>query len=108
MLKKEFRLKPGLLGSANSLSTPFFNVKFGKNGKSLNRFAFIVSKKVDPRATERNLVKRKVRSIIEQIFDNIDSGNDFIFYIREGAKSAKREEIEKEIKNLLKEKNLLK
>lgn len=108
MLKKEFRLKPGLLRNPKNFNSSYFNIKFGRNDINLSRFAFIVSKKVDSRATERNSAKRKVRSVIEEIFDNIEAGIDFIFYIRADAKTAKREEIAREISKFLKENNLLK
>lgn len=108
MLKKEYRLTPVSIRNPKSFKTPFFNLKIGRNEESVNRFAFIVSKKVDPRATERNQVKRKVRSCIEEIFDSIILGNDFIFYPTQISKSAKRGEILDEINKLFKENDLLK
>ncbi len=80
MLKKQFRLTEFNLNNYKSLSTPLFNLKYAKNDLSYSRFAFVVSKKIDTRATARNEIKRKLRSNIEQIFDNIVPGTDFIFY----------------------------
>lgn len=108
MLKKEYRLSSFLLNNPKQFSTPFFNVKFGKNGKSLNRFAFVVSKKVDNRATARNELKRKVRSCIEEIFDSISLGNDFIVYPKQNAKEASREQILGEVNKFFEKERLLK
>lgn len=108
MLKKEYRLTSGSLSNPKNFKTPFFNLKIGKNSLGINRFGFIVSKKIDTRATERNSVRRKVRSCIEEIFDTIKQGNDFVFYPSQIAKSADRQKIMDEINRLFKENDLLK
>ena len=64
------------------LKSSLFDLKVGENGKDLNRFAFVVSKKIDKRATTRNRIKRKFRSCIENNFENIEKGYDFLFIIR--------------------------
>ncbi|MBP9716410.1 MAG: ribonuclease P protein component [Candidatus Levybacteria bacterium] len=108
MLKKEYRLTSGSLSNPKNLKRPLFNLKLGRNSLEINRFAFIISKKVDPRATQRNALRRKVRSCIEEIFDNIKPGNDFIFYPNALAKDKDRAEILEELTRLFKENNLLK
>ena len=108
MLKKEYRLTSGSLSNPKNFKSPFFNLKIGKNSLEVNRFAFIISKKIDPRATQRNELRRKVRSCIEEIFDSIGKGYDFIFYPSAIAKKANREEILGEINKLFKENNLIK
>lgn len=101
MLKRENRLTSVRLSNTKNISTPFFSLKIAKNDQSLNRFAFIVSKKIDKRATLRNLLKRKLRSCIEEIFDNMEKGYDFIFYPKSLLIKAKREEALKELKKIL-------
>lgn len=108
MLKKEYRLISGSLSNPKNFKLPLFNLKLSENSLEINRFAFIISKKIDPRATERNSLRRKVRSCIEELFDNIKPGNDFIFYPNALAKEKDREEILREITKLFKESNLLK
>lgn len=108
MLKKEYRLNSFLISNPKQVVTPYFSVKFGKNGKSLNQFAFIVSKKVDGRATVRNELKRKVRSCIEEIFDNISLGYDFVVYPKMSAKDASRGQILMEINKFFEKEGLLK
>ncbi len=108
MLKKEYRLTSGSLSNPKNFKLPLFSLKISKNTLNENRFAFIISKKVDPRATERNTLKRKVRSCIEEIFDSIKPGNDFVFYPTRFAIDRDRSEIMKEIKRIFKENELLK
>lgn len=108
MLQKKYRLKPVLLRSSRSFSTPYFNLKVAKNNLEVSRFAFVVSKKVDNRATVRNYVKRKIRSNIEEMFDKINTGNDFIFYPKESSIKASRDQVRGEIKKLFEENQFLK
>ncbi len=108
MLKREYRLTFGSINKGKNFKLPLFNLRIGENPLEINRFAFIISKKVDARATERNALRRKVRSCIEEIFDNIKPGNDFIFYPSALAKDKDRAEILEEIKRIFKENNLLK
>lgn len=107
MLKKEYRASPVLRG-AKSFSTQYFRLNLAKNNLEISRFAFVVSKKIDKRAVVRNSLKRKVRSNIEEIFDKIKGGNDFIFYPKQTAIKATRDQIQEEIKNLFEKNQLLK
>lgn len=55
-----------MFSNGNRANTAYFSLRFIRNGEQLNsRFGFIVGKKVDKKATQRNLVKRRLRSIIQ-------------------------------------------
>ena len=108
MLKKQYRASPVSLGSAKSFSTPYFSLKIAKNNLEVSRFAFVVSKKIDKRASSRNNVKRKVRGVIEEIFDKINTGSDFVFYPKEKSITATRDQIQEEIKSLFEKNKFLK
>ena len=108
MLKKEYRLNPVLLRSPRNFSCGYFSLKVAKNNLEISRFAFVISKKIDKRATSRNSVKRKIRSIIEEMFDKINTGNDFLFYPKEASITATRDQIQEEIENLFEKNQLLK
>lgn len=82
MLKKENRLPKTFFKGERLLKSPFFDLKIGRNGGSLSRFAFVVSKKIDKRATARNRIRRKFRSCIEENLENIGGGYDFLFILR--------------------------
>lgn len=108
MLKKEYRLTSGSLSNSKNFNSPLFGLKFRTNSLGKNRFAFIISKKIDQRASVRNALRRKVRSCIEEIFENIKPGNDFVFYPTKASIDRERDEILKEAKRILKENDLLK
>lgn len=107
MLKKENRLTAVRLSNPKNISTPQFSLKIAKNNQDLNRFALIVSKKLDKRAVVRNSLKRKLRSCIEEIFDNIKKGYDFVFYPKQSAIKVERSEILKEITSALAKEKLI-
>ncbi len=101
MLKKEYRLKSVLLKSPRVFSSQFFSLKVASNKGEISRFAFVVSKRIDKRAVVRNQLKRKIRSCIEQIFDSIETGNDFVIYPRKAAIDAAGDQVLEEIKGIL-------
>ncbi|MCL6096898.1 MAG: ribonuclease P protein component [Patescibacteria group bacterium] len=83
MLKKKYRLlKEAKFDKKDFYTSPFFVLKVAKNEKSFNRFGFVVSKKIDQRATVRNRVKRRVRVCIESNFDKIKPGYDMLFILK--------------------------
>ena len=108
MLQKKYRLKPVLLKNPKSYSLTSFNVKVAKNKEEVSHFAFIVSKRIDRRSTARNALKRKLRSCVEEIFDSIRSGNDFIFYPKQEAIKITREQFLEELNCFLTREKLLK
>lgn len=108
MLKKENRLPPNLKPLSLSVDTPYFVLKVGKNNNGFKRFGFVVSKKIDTRATVRNEIKRKLRSCIEQLVEKIEPGNDLAFIFKKEILMLKREEICKNVQDLLKRQQLLK
>ncbi len=55
----EYILKKGL-----RLSDDFLNLRFLPNHSEKNRFSVIVSKKVRPKATDRNLLRRQIYEIL--------------------------------------------
>lgn len=71
-----------------------------KNNLPLNRFGFIISKKIDKRAVVRNMTKRRVRSCIEEMRRKINSGYDMLFVIRKNAVDQKRSSLYDEIERL--------
>ncbi len=94
MLKKKYRLlKETKFDKKDLYTSPFFVLKVTKNEKSFNRFGFIVSKKIDKRATVRNRVKRKIRVCIETNFDKIKPGYDMLFILKKQILSKTTKEV---------------
>ena len=108
MLKKQYRLDSFFLKNSKQFSGALFNFKVSENGLGINRFAFVVSKKVDQRAVARNRLKRVLRSCIEEIFDNIKMGKDFIFYPKKEILTVTRDQVLKEVKNTLEKEKFIK
>lgn len=107
MLKKIYRLAtPRLFGSKN-IQSASFGLKTAKNNLDIPRFAFVVSKKLDKRAVVRNGTKRKLSSCIEEIFDRIKGGNDFVFYPKSLIIDINHQELLREIEIVFKKEGLL-
>ncbi len=78
MLKKENRLKlkkdfNQIFKTGHSFYGRFVGVKIKKNNLNCNRFAILISKKVEKKAVNRNKLKRKIKNYIineEKNFSN--------------------------------------
>lgn len=70
MLKKTQRIStnriPWLLKKGVPFNNEYFSAKFLLNKGPENRYSVVVSKKVKPLATERNLLRRQLYEIIRQ------------------------------------------
>lgn len=82
MLKKINRLPKTLFRNEKRINFPDFDLKIRGNGEIVSRFGFVVSKKIDKRATIRNRIKRKIRSCVENNLEKIVGGYDFLFVVK--------------------------
>ncbi len=109
MLKKKFRLlKETKFDKKNSYTSPFFALKTAKNEESFSRFGFIVSKKIDKRATVRNRLKRQIRVFIETNLEDIETGYDIMFILKKELLGKTTEEIKEITQDALKKQRLIK
>ena len=108
MFKREDRLGPFSLKNSKTYSSKLFNVRFAKNDLEKNRFAFVVSKKVDSSAVARNRIRRRLRAIIEAKSDKMKLGFDFIFYPKAVIQDLAKEDLEMEIESFLEKQTFLK
>jgi len=102
MLPKTHRLSKNELSAktpSRPVITPLFSVKLRKNDVGHNRFAFIISKKIDKRAVVRNTLKRRMAAAVTAL-EVKDSGYDHIFYMKKAALEKTQEELEMAIKEL--------
>ena len=103
MLKRKYRLPGGIrFSSGRSFFTPLFLVKVGENGLLFNRFAIVVSKKIDKSAVVRNRIKRLISSSIEGLFKDIKQGHDMLFIVKNASLGKTREEFCESIRNIIK------
>ncbi len=71
-----------------------------------NRYGFVVTNKIG-KAVKRNLIKRRLRSIVEEMLSSINSSNNYIVVAKEGICDLSYLELKKEFHTLLKKGGLL-
>jgi ribonuclease P protein component len=81
MLKKLYRLNKtkdiqNLMKTGRAFYSPILMVKAKANDLAHSRFAIIVSNKVSKKATQRNLIKRRLREIVRLQLDKLETGAD--------------------------------
>lgn len=58
-------------------------VRSAKNGFNFSRFGFVISNKIDKRATRRNALKRRLRSLASLTLNQVNPGYDIIIMVRQ-------------------------
>ncbi len=86
MLKKSLRLTKKkefdyAFKKGRSVYSPFLLLKYVANNQPFSRFGIIVSNKVSKKATQRNLIKRRLREIIRSVQPEIKNGFDFVLIV---------------------------
>lgn len=108
MLKRRFRMVVTQNAQLQyAVVSPLFTLKYGSNNLSYGRFGFVVSKKIDKRATRRNAVKRMFSLCIKNLQATIKPGTDFLFIPKKEATAKTPIELDVAIKKALAEKDLL-
>ena len=83
MLKKDYRLPLSKEKDfKNSFSTNLITIKTSINTLSHNRFATIISKKIDRRSVIRNKLRRMIDICIREESSNLRSGYDILFIVK--------------------------
>ncbi len=90
-----------------SVSSKHLVLKSLRNDLTISRFAFVISVKIDKRATKRNLVKRRLREIIRLRLPKTKPGYDILIIAQKGILDLSYKEIEEELLSLLKKIKLL-
>ena len=102
MLRRKFRIPKGIgFNNSRLFSSALFTIKVRENGFSFNRFAIIVSKKVDKRAVVRNRIRRLISSCIEELYYDLKQGKDMIFIVKREAINKSRQDFFQAIKSTL-------
>jgi ribonuclease P protein component len=83
MFSKQYRLPPGSFSQKPSIAiTSLFSLRYAPNKLLFNRYGFVISKRIDKRATMRNHLKRKLRKILENEGASLKQGYDMLFIIQ--------------------------
>jgi ribonuclease P protein component len=111
MIPKTNRISKGFFEEINKngkgLSSPFLSIKYLKNDQKISLFAAVVSKKVSKISPKRNLIKRRVNSVVNNHKSLIKPGFFVVFYIKPGALDRSFDQIKGETLDLLKKSGLL-
>lgn len=94
MLARQFRLPPSTrFVHYTFVNTMYFTLRYRVNNQQVNRFGFVVGKKIDKRAVVRNRIKRVVRSCIEDEWVKKSKGYDMLFLLKKSCIDASRSDI---------------
>lgn len=110
MLPKENRLKKekdfeAVFREGKGSACGPLRVKSICNKSEVARFGFIVSKKYSKKASERNLIKRRMREIIRKMMPEIKNGYDIVLLASPGLEND-YQKLQERIKTVLKNLNL--
>jgi len=86
MLAKKYRLTKNLqfeavMGKGQAVYSPILLIKQINNKYNYSRIGIIVSNKVSKKASQRNLIKRRLREIIKKEFSKIKKGKDVVIIV---------------------------
>ncbi len=112
MLPKKNRLKKKkdfdkVLKEGKSFKEKALVLKVRKNNIKINRFGFVVSKKVSKKAVKRNQIKRRLREIVRKKTKDYKKSFDLVFIALPGLELMKFPEIKEVTQNLLKKSKIL-
>ncbi len=106
MLPKENRLKKEkdierVIQKGRGLKEDFLILKAVKNNLNKTRFGFVVSKKVSPKATTRNKIKRRISGLVKSKMNKLEKGIDVMLIALPGLETKDFWEIEETLNKLL-------
>lgn len=65
------------------------------NGLKVSRFGFVVGKTISKKATLRNLLKRRLRALVQKCLSSLSSGYDVVMVTRPGLEKKNIVDLEK-------------
>lgn len=83
------------------------SVRVVRGSATQARVAVVVSKRVDRRATERNRIKRQLRSIMARLYVRLPTNADVVVYAQPPAKQRSFADLRARLQNLLQRLSLL-
>ncbi len=84
----------------------FLFLKIIKNNLSVSRFGFVVGRNVAKKATARNIIKRKLRAVVETHLAEMEKGVDAVLVVTRGLGARNVSEVGVSADNLFKKAKL--
>ncbi len=111
MLPKKFRLAKRsdlekVKKTGQNYADRLCGILITKSGLDNSRFAFIVSNKISPKATERNQIKRVLREVVRKEIPKIKPGFDVLFLAKRSILGQELSVIQREIQNVFQKSGL--
>jgi ribonuclease P protein component len=94
------------MNKSTSFHSPYFSVKIAAT-EGPSRFSFVVSKKIDKRATKRNALRRKGYTATEKIQREIKPGFVVLVFAKKSAETLGGLAVEAELKQLFQKAGVL-
>ncbi len=88
-------------------SSRFAILKTYLNGRDYPRVTFIISNKIDKRATARNAMKRQFREIVRKNLPDIKENCDMLFIAKPAAKTASVQALRDDLLGLMKKAGII-
>lgn len=112
MLKKIYRITKdkefqAIYRRGRYQSTALFSIHYLPSKRNLTRFGIVISKKITKKATERNLLKRRVREIARELQPKIIGKYDIVISIKKPVLEKDFNELRKSIISSFEKANLL-
>ena len=86
---------------------PLMRLRVAFNNQNIPRFGFIIPKKVVPKVTDRNKIKRRLKGILRQNLEHM-AARDLLIFPKKEALYLKYEQLNNETVKLLKQSKLWK
>lgn len=84
------------------IKNKYFNIYIRKSNYSFNHYGIAISKKLG-NAVHRNLLKRRMRMIIDTIKKELPKDSDYIIIMKEETKNLSYEELQESFNRLVEE-----
>jgi ribonuclease P protein component len=112
MLKKIYRVTKerefqAIYRRGKYKATALFSVHYLPNRFGFSRIGIVVTKKISKKATERNLIKRRVREIAREMLPKIKGNFDVVISIKKLATEKEYAEIHKELADIFQKAGLI-
>ncbi|MFA5349150.1 MAG: ribonuclease P protein component [Candidatus Paceibacterota bacterium] len=83
-----------------SIKKGFLLIKYRNNNLPIIRMAIVVSKKTEPKANKRNLLKRRLRNAARKIIQ-FQSGKDIVLFVLSGAEKYSYNQLKEKLEECL-------